>query len=174
MVKYAEYFRQLLYTNTFPFPEKHKLSSTSVCQNIGLLGHSVGAGLESYVAAAAAKAGQPFKSVMYMAPQTQVCCWLWGTSHAAALISRSSCVALIVSHEMQAHSACTAWCRCLPFRTLCACRWSLCLYHSAWLNSTTQPSVICLHGQFKHSVLSLQGIMLSEQLTVSSLFSCFT
>jgi hypothetical protein len=73
MVEYAAYFHSKLVSNTLPgLP----LSSSKVAQNIGLLGHSVGAGLATYVAQQAAAQQQPYKSVMYMAPQTQAS-WLW-------------------------------------------------------------------------------------------------
>lgn len=69
MVQYAAHFHSKLVSNTLtglPLP------STAVAQRIGLLGHSVGAGLATHVAQQAAEAAQPFKAVMYMAPQTQV------------------------------------------------------------------------------------------------------
>jgi alpha-beta hydrolase superfamily lysophospholipase len=68
MVEYAAYFHSKLVSNSLtglPLP------SAAVAQNIGLLGHSVGAGLATYVAQQAAAQQQPYKSVMYMAPQTQ-------------------------------------------------------------------------------------------------------
>jgi len=69
MVDFAEHFRSKIYTNTLTgLP----LKSKDVCHNIGLLSHSVGSGLATYVASKAASEKQPFKSVMYMAPQTQV------------------------------------------------------------------------------------------------------
>jgi acetyl esterase/lipase len=70
MVDYAAYFHSKLISNTLTgLP----LSSAAVANNIGLLGHSVGAGLATYVAKQAATDGRPFKAVMYMAPQTEVC-----------------------------------------------------------------------------------------------------
>lgn len=68
MVEYAAHFRSKLFTNTLP-----GLSLPSaVTKKVGLLGHSVGAGLATFVAQQAAQDKQPFKAVMYMAPQTQV------------------------------------------------------------------------------------------------------
>jgi alpha-beta hydrolase superfamily lysophospholipase len=68
MVEYAAYFHSKLVSNSLPgLP----LPSLKVAQNIGLLGHSVGAGLATYVAQQAAAQQQPYKAVMYMAPQTQ-------------------------------------------------------------------------------------------------------
>jgi acetyl esterase/lipase len=67
MVDWAAHFHSKLVSNSLTgLP----LSSSKEAQNIGLLGHSVGAGLATYVAYRAA-AQQPFKAVMYMAPQTQ-------------------------------------------------------------------------------------------------------
>jgi hypothetical protein len=69
MVEFAEHFRSKLYSNTLTGLE---LKNKNVGQNISLLGHSVGAGLATFVAGVAAEEKQPFKKVMYMAPQTQV------------------------------------------------------------------------------------------------------
>jgi len=69
MVEFAEHFRSKIHSNTLTGLE---LKSKNVGQNIMLLGHSVGAGLSTYVAGVAAENKQPFKKVMYMAPQTQV------------------------------------------------------------------------------------------------------
>lgn len=80
MVEYAAHFYSKLVSNSLtglPLPPSKKL-------RIGLLGHSVGAGLATYVAQQAASQQQPYKSVMYMAPQTEVsglgacqaCSWL--------------------------------------------------------------------------------------------------
>lgn len=69
MVDYAAYFHSKIISNTLTgLP----LSSAAVANNIGLLGHSVGAGLATYVAKQAATEGRPFKAVMYLAPQTEV------------------------------------------------------------------------------------------------------
>lgn len=69
MVDYAAYFHAKIVSNSLTgLP----LSSAAVANNIGLLGHSVGAGLATYVAQQAAAQGQPFKAVMLMAPQTEV------------------------------------------------------------------------------------------------------
>ena len=69
MVEFAEHFRSKIHSNTLTGLE---LKNKNVGQNIMLLGHSVGAGLSTYVAGVAAESKQPFKKVMYMAPQTQV------------------------------------------------------------------------------------------------------
>jgi surfactin synthase thioesterase subunit len=69
MVEFADYFHDKIVSNTLTgLP-----MSPEAAQNIGLLGHSVGAGLATYVAKQAAAQGRPFKAVMYMAPQTEVC-----------------------------------------------------------------------------------------------------
>lgn len=75
MVDYAAHFHRKLVSNSLtglPLP------TTQVAQNIGLLGHSIGAGLMTYVAETAAKK-QPYKAVMYLAPQTEVSGWLLGS-----------------------------------------------------------------------------------------------
>lgn len=69
MVEFATHFHSKIYSNELtglPLP------SPDVAQNIALLGHSVGAGLSSYVASEKAREGQAFEGVMYMAPQTEV------------------------------------------------------------------------------------------------------
>jgi hypothetical protein len=71
MVEYAAHFHSKLVSNTLTGLE---LPSKEVAANIGLLGHSVGAGLATYVAQQAAAQQQPYKSVMYMALSTQVMC----------------------------------------------------------------------------------------------------
>lgn len=69
MVDYAAYFHSKIVSNSLTgLP----LSSAAVANSIGLLGHSVGAGLATHVAQQAAVEGQPFKAVMYLAPQTEV------------------------------------------------------------------------------------------------------
>jgi len=68
MVEYAAYFHSKIVSNTLtglPMPSGQDLK-------VGLLGHSVGAGLATYVAQQAATQQQSFTSVMYMAPQTEV------------------------------------------------------------------------------------------------------
>lgn len=67
MVDWAAHFHSKLVSNNLTGLPLH---STKEAQNIGLLGHSVGAGLATYVAQRAAQK-QPYKAVMYMAPQTQ-------------------------------------------------------------------------------------------------------
>jgi hypothetical protein len=72
MVDWAAHFHSKLVSNNL---KGLPLPSTKVAQNIGLLGHSVGAGLATYVAYRAAQQ-QPYKAVMYMAPQTQASIWM--------------------------------------------------------------------------------------------------
>lgn len=67
MVDWAAHFHSKLVSNSL---KGLPLPSVQAAQNIGLLGHSVGAGLATYVAYRAAQQ-QPYKAVMYMAPQTQ-------------------------------------------------------------------------------------------------------
>lgn len=69
MVDYAAHFHSKIVSNSL---RGLPLSSAAVANNIGLLGHSVGAGLATYVAQQAAAQGKPFKAVMFMAPQTEV------------------------------------------------------------------------------------------------------
>lgn len=71
IVESAAFWGDLLVRNKFPAVT---LTSDAAARNIGLLGHSVGAGVATYVAkeAAAANPPRPFKAVMYMAAQTQV------------------------------------------------------------------------------------------------------
>jgi alpha-beta hydrolase superfamily lysophospholipase len=67
MVEYAAYFHSKIVSNTLtglPMPSGQDLK-------VGLLGHSVGAGLATYVAQQAAAQKRSFESVMYMAPQTE-------------------------------------------------------------------------------------------------------
>lgn len=69
MVEFAEHFRSKLVANQLtglPLPSRDAAS------NIALLGHSVGAGLATHVAQMAAAQKQPYKAVMYLAPQTKV------------------------------------------------------------------------------------------------------
>lgn len=66
MVEYAAYFHSKIVSKTLtglPMPAGDL--------KVGLLGHSVGAGLATYVAQQAAEQQQSFTSVMYMAPQTE-------------------------------------------------------------------------------------------------------
>jgi acetyl esterase/lipase len=77
MVEYAAYFLDKIDSiDSWAAKDLKELKiSKEAAKNVGLLGHSVGAGLATYVARKAADKGKPFKAVMYMAPQTQVTCW---------------------------------------------------------------------------------------------------
>jgi acetyl esterase/lipase len=68
-VETAAFWRQKIRANAFP---PVKLADEAAAHRTGLLGHSVGAGIATYVAKQAAKEGQEFEAVMFMAPQTQV------------------------------------------------------------------------------------------------------
>lgn len=68
MVDNARYFYNKIVSNSLP---ELPMNSSAVA-NRGLLGHSIGAGLATYVAKQAALHGKPFKAVMYMAPQISV------------------------------------------------------------------------------------------------------
>lgn len=69
MVESAKYFYDKLVHNTLGKDLKLPKDATHAT---GLLGHSVGAGLATYVARQADKeCGRPFKAVMYLAPATK-------------------------------------------------------------------------------------------------------
>lgn len=67
MVEYAAHFHSKLVNNSLD----GLVLPSEAAKNIGLLSHSIGAGLATYMAQQAAKQHTPFKAVMYMAPQTQ-------------------------------------------------------------------------------------------------------
>ncbi|WIA13229.1 hypothetical protein OEZ85_006820 [Tetradesmus obliquus] len=68
MVEYAAHFHSKLVNNSLD----GLVLPSEAAKNIGLLSHSIGAGLATYMAQQAAKEHTPFKAVMYMAPQTQL------------------------------------------------------------------------------------------------------
>lgn len=69
MVECAQHFYKLLVTGSLKLGPKGDSLPKHALQNTGLLGHSVGAGLATYMARQADETHHvPFKAVMYLAP----------------------------------------------------------------------------------------------------------